>query len=164
MTKITYEPAQIADLDDIMRIEEKSFAQNETLTRASMLERIRLIPDSFIVARNDESRIIGFISGPVTESRYLSDECFEHSDVNPVTGGFQKVISLAIDTDYQGMGIATELLLLLEQEARAKKRQGISLTCHDYLIPYYEKHGFANEGLSDSHLGGETWFNMVLTF
>lgn len=76
----------------------------------------------------------------------------------------KKIISLTVDPDYQGLGIATNLLLLLEKEAKSKKRLGISLTCHDYLVPYYEKHGFTNEGLSESKFGGETWYNMVMEF
>ena len=31
----------------------------------------------------------------------------------------------------------------------------------DYLIPYYEKQGFTNEGLSESQYAGEVWYNLV---
>ena len=164
MTKITYDRVTAADIDAVMHIESVNFSENEALTRASMEERINRIPDSFIVARNEEGQVVGYVAGPVTEGRYLSDECFEHSDPNPLQGGFQKVISLSVDPEYQGLGIATELLLLLEKEARSKTRQGISLTCHDYLIPYYEKHGFINEGRSASTFGGEIWYNMIQEF
>ncbi|MFQ9891236.1 MAG: GNAT family N-acetyltransferase, partial [Streptococcus sp.] len=37
----------------------------------------------------------------------------------------------------------------------------ISLTCHDYLIAYYEMNGFTDEGESESNHGGSTWYNMV---
>ena len=45
--------------------------------------------------------------------------------------------------------------------AIAQKRQGISLTCHDYLIAYYEMNGFTDEGESESNHGGSSWYNMV---
>lgn len=38
------------------------------------------------------------------------------------------------------------------------------LTCKERLIPYYERFGFRNEGLSASTHGGETWYQMRLTF
>lgn len=37
----------------------------------------------------------------------------------------------------------------------------ISLTSHDYLTAYYEKHAFVNEGLSKSTYAGASWFDMV---
>ena len=49
----------------------------------------------------------------------------------------------------------------LKEVAVEQEREGINLTCHDYLIPYYEKHGFVNEGISQSNFAGETWYDMV---
>ena len=164
MNEITYTQIMPNDIDDVIRIERATFSENEALSVESMIERINLIPDSFIAARNSEGTVVGYVSGPVTEGRYLDDESFERTKANPKTGGFQKIISLTVDPDYQGLRIATNLLLLLEKEAKSKKRLGISLTCHDYLVPYYEKHGFTNEGLSESKFGGETWYNMVMEF
>lgn len=138
MNEITYTQIMPNDIDDVIRIERATFSENEALSVESMIERINLIPDSFIAARNSEGTVVGYVSGPVTEGRYLDDESFERTEANPKTGGFQKIISLTVDPDYQGLGIATNLLLLLEKEAKSKKRLGISLTCHDYLVPYYE--------------------------
>ena len=45
--------------------------------------------------------------------------------------------------------------------AHGHEREGINLTCHDYLIEYYEKHGFINEGKSKSCFAGEEWYDMV---
>lgn len=164
MNEITYTQIMPNDIDDVIRIERATFSENEALSVESMIERINLIPDSFIAARNSEGTVVGYVSDPVTEGRYLDDESFERTEANLKTGGFQKIISLTVDPDYQGLGIATNLLLLLEKEAKSKKRLGISLTCHDYLVPYYEKHGFTDEGLSESKFGGETWYNMVMEF
>lgn len=49
----------------------------------------------------------------------------------------------------------------LERVGSEHEREGINLTCHDYLIAYYEKHGFVNEGRSQSTFAGETWYDMV---
>ena len=50
----------------------------------------------------------------------------------------------------------------MKEAAAEESRQGISLTCVENLIPYYERYGFVSKGISDSQLAGETWYNMVL--
>ena len=49
----------------------------------------------------------------------------------------------------------------MKEIAIADERHGINLTCHDYLIAYYEQHGFVNEGRSASTYANEVWFDMV---
>ena len=48
--------------------------------------------------------------------------------------------------------MGTLLLEAMKEIALKDNRQGINLTCHDYLIPYYEKQGFTNEGRSESNM------------
>lgn len=43
----------------------------------------------------------------------------------------------------------------------SQERDGISLTCHDDLISFYEMNGFKDEGESDSKHGGSLWYNMI---
>jgi hypothetical protein len=40
----------------------------------------------------------------------------------------------------------------------------VVLACKEDKVPYYEKFGFVNEGLSGSRHGGATWYQMRLTF
>ena len=75
--------------------------------------------------------------------------------------GVIAVTSLSISKDFKGQGIGTALIAALKDLAIAQKRQGISLTCHDYLIAYYEMNGFTDEGESESNHGGSSWYNMV---
>lgn len=77
MTKITYDKAKITDIDDVMHIEETSFPADEVLSRASMLERIQVIPERFFVARNEEGRVVGILVGPTSDKCYLTDDMFE---------------------------------------------------------------------------------------
>ena len=49
-------------------------------------------------------------------------------------------------------------------EAEKEGRLGVVLTCKDYLVHFYERLGFVNEGVSDSTHGGVTWYQMRLTF
>ena len=44
--------------------------------------------------------------------------------------------------------------------SRKNNRKGITLTCEKHLIPYYEKAGFVNAGLSASVHGGDVFYDM----
>ncbi|MCI5560882.1 MAG: GNAT family N-acetyltransferase [Phocaeicola sp.] len=126
-----------------------------------MAERIVLIADSFILAKNKAGSIMRYVVGPVTEERYITDELFSRSTPNPQEGGSQTILSLATNPDFQGLGVASALLKELERVCRTKKRIGISLTCLERLIPFYERQGYTNEGVSASEHGGEKWYNLV---
>ena len=93
--------------------------------------------------------------------RYLTDDLFHKVVPNASQGGFIAVTSLSISKDFKGQGIGTALIAALKDLSIAQKRQGISLTCHDYLIAYYEMNGFTDEGESESKHGGSSWYNMV---
>lgn len=44
---------------------------------------------------------------------------------------------------------------------RKEKREGVTLTCLEALVPFYEENGYRNEGKSNSTHAGEVWFNLV---
>ena len=50
MNEITYTQIMPNDIDDVIRIERATFSENEALSVESMIERINLIPDSFILS------------------------------------------------------------------------------------------------------------------
>jgi len=77
------------------------------------------------------------------------------------SGGYISVTCLSIAKEAQALGVGKRLLTALKEVAVEQEREGINLTCHDYLILYYEKHGFVNEGISQSNFAGETWYDMV---
>ena len=68
---------------------------------------------------------------------------------------------LSVADTFKGQAVGTKLIAVLKDLACEQKREGITLTCHDYLIPYYEKNGFINDGQSKSAHGGATWYDMV---
>ncbi|MGN7470523.1 GNAT family N-acetyltransferase [Brevibacillus sp. SAFN-007a] len=148
------------DLPQLVAIEQLCFSEEEAATKAAFEKRIQMIPDSFYVAE-ENGDIVGFINGPVIETAYITDDLFTHIKKNPATGGHQSILGLAVHPHFQKRGIAAKLLLHLEQEARQKQRETITLTCKEGLIGYYEKHGYANKGLSDSEHAGKKWYNLV---
>lgn len=152
----------LIDLERIMEIERSGFSAEEAASSEAMRKRIERIHDSFIVAVTESDEPIGYVVGPVIPERYLYDELFEKTVENPSIGGYQSILSLVVDPAFQRFGIASHLLSELAKLSRSRKREGITLTCLESLVPFYEKNGYQLEGVSDSQHAGETWYNMVL--
>lgn len=152
--------AELGDLDQLIWIEEQNFSPEEAASPAALKERIQQISDTFLVLVL-EGQVAGYVVGPALPSRYLTDEVFDKVVPNLAQGGFIAIQSLSVHPDYQGQGLGTLLLAALKEVAVQQNRAGISLTCHDYLVSYYEMNGFTDEGISNSTHGGAAWFNLV---
>lgn len=152
--------ARKEDWADVVRIEQDNFSPEEAATPEAILERLETICDTFLIAEID-GKVAGYIEGPVIDKRYLTDELFHKVTPNASGGGFIAVTSLSVSKEFKGQGVGTALIAALKDLAIAQKRQGISLTCHDYLIAYYEMNGFTDEGESESNHGGSSWYNLV---
>ena len=61
-------------------------------------------------------------------------------------------------------GLVTNIVRRFVEYAQKEGRLGVVLTCKDYLVHFYERLGFVNEGVSGSAHGGVTWYQMRLTF
>lgn len=154
--------ARFSDLDQILEIELENFSLEEAIPRSVFEAHLREIQTSFLVAEK-EGRVLGYIEGPVVPQRHLQDQSFteEIADHSHKSGGYISVTCLSIAKEAQALGVGKRLLMTLKEVALEHEREGINLTCHDYLIPYYEKHGFVNEGVSQSTFAGESWYDMV---
>lgn len=154
--------ARFSDLDRILEIELENFSLEEAIPRSVFEAHLREIKTSFLVAEK-EGCVLGYIEGPVVPHRHLQDQSFteEIADHSHKSGGYISVTCLSIAKEAQALGVGKRLLTALKEVALEHEREGINLTCHDYLIPYYEKHGFVNEGVSQSTFAGESWYDMV---
>ncbi|WP_301389932.1 GNAT family N-acetyltransferase [Enterococcus entomosocium] len=159
---IFFRPPKEDDIDQIMQIENAGFTADEAASKSAMMDRILTISDSFIVAVNEKDCPIGYVVGPIIFKRYLSDYLFESTCPNQPFGGYQSILSLAVAPDYRNCQIGNKLLSALEEKCRLQNRKGITLTCLESLVPYYKKHGYQLEGLSESQHAGVAWYNMVL--
>ena len=153
--------AELKDLDAIERIELENFSEEEAIAREILKDHIEKIQATFLVAEC-QGQILGYLEGPVRPERYLIDSSFSKvEDLSHLEQGFISITSLSIAKEAQGLGVGTLLLEAMKEIVIKEGRQGINLTCHDYLIPYYERQGFTNEGLSESQYAGEVWYNLV---
>jgi ribosomal protein S18 acetylase RimI-like enzyme len=157
---ISLRNVQAADLEQLLLIENEGFSLEEAATKEAFVVRIQLISDTFIVAEK-EGEILGYINGPIINQPYITDDLFEEIKKNPNKGGYQSVLGLAVSKQARNQGIAKMLMEKMEELVRENERQGITLTCKQELVPFYEKFGFVSHGLSESKHGGVSWYNMV---
>ena len=160
----TIRNVKIEDLDQVTEVEALCFPTAEAAVEASFRQRIETFPDSFFVAEDENGRIIGFINGCVTDERTIRDEMFEDSGLHRPEGLYQSVFGLDVIPEFRRQGVAADLMNCLMQEAKARGKKGMILTCKDRLIHYYEKFGYRNLGLSASVHGGAVWYDMLLEF
>lgn len=151
------------DLDAVTRVEAVCFPEAEAAPRESFRQRISTFSDSFFVAEKD-GEIIGFINGCATDSRVIFDEMFADASHHREDGIYQSIFGLDVIPEYQHQGLASRLMKHLIEDAREKGRKGLTLTCKDRLIGFYERFGYKNLGLSQSVHGGAVWYDMILEF
>lgn len=157
---ISLRNVQSTDLEQLIIIESEGFSIEEAATVEAFAERIKLIPDTFMVAEKN-GEILGYINGPIINQPYITDDLFGKIKENPKRGGYQSILGIAVSKKARNQGIAKKLIGKIEELAEEKEREGITLTCKKDLISFYENFGFVNHGLSDSKHGGVSWYNLV---
>ena len=158
-----FRTAQLSDLDRVTEIEYICFPAEQAATRAAFEQRIKTFPSHFILLEH-EGTPIGFVNGAVLDARYIEDEMYERTDSHNERGAYQSVYGLDVLPEYRGRGLAHKLMAQLIDQAKKEGRRGVTLTCLDEKIGFYETMGFKNEGVSASTHGGVVWNNMILEF
>lgn len=157
--------ARMEDLDGVTAVEAACFPPAEAADRESLRARLEVFGDSFLTARRkDTGEIIGFINGAVTDQTTISDDMFEDAGLHNPKGAYQSIFGLDVKSAYRRRGIAADLMNHMIQLAVEQGRKGLILTCKERLIPYYEKFGYVNKGVSRSVHGGAVWYDMILEF
>ena len=150
--------ATINDLEEITKIETICFPESEAASKESLKNRLLIYPEHFWLLVKDD-KIISFINGMVTDDVTISDEMFENADLHNPQGNYQAIFGVDTLPEYQKRGFAGKLMEVLIQG-----RKGCILTCKKELLPFYEKFGYINNGLSKSVHGGAVWYDMKLEF
>lgn len=158
-----FRTALLSDLDRVTEIEYICFPAEQAATRAAFEQRIKTFPSHFILLEH-EGTPIGFVNGAVLDARYIEDEMYERTDSHNERGAYQSVFGLDVLPEYRGRGLAHKLMAQLIDQAKKEGRRGVTLTCLDEKIGFYETMGFKNEGVSASSHGGVVWNNMILEF
>lgn len=161
--EIIIRPAEAKDLDQIAWIEEWCFPAGEAASRETMYRRFQAFPECFFVADMD-GIIIGDIQGAVIDSEIIEDEMYHDESLHNPSGKYQSVFGIEVLPQYQHMGIAGKLMEELIRVSKERGKKGITLTCKDRLIPFYESFGYVHKGVSASSHGGAKWNDMLIEF
>lgn len=149
------------EAEQAAEIERICFPPNEACSEKNMRDRVRNIPDLFLVAVDKENgKIAGFLNGLATDEPKLRDEFFTDVGLHNPAGKNIMLLGLDVLPEYRGHGLARELVAVYLQREQAKGRREIILTCLDTKVKMYEKFGFIDRGISDSAWGGEEWHEM----
>jgi len=155
--------ATLDDLDDLANIEKECFPPAEAAKKEEIKERLEIYPNHFWLLVKHK-KIISFINGFVSDKKDLSDEMYENASLHDENGDWQMIFGVNTMPRYRGNGYAETLIRKVIETAKEENRLGVVLTCKNYLVDYYAKFGFADEGISKSKHGGEAWNQMRLTF
>lgn len=154
---------KITDLDEIAAVESMCFPNSEAASVKSFEQRLRVFPDSFLIAEED-GRIIGFVNGCVTDNRVICDEMFADTGCHKPEGDFQAIFGLAVIPECRGKGVAGELMKSMIELTGQRGKKGLILTCKEHLLEYYRSFGFQSLGVSGSTHGGAVWYDMIMEF
>ena len=154
--------ATMSDLEAITEVEAVCFPPAEAADGAAFRKRLEAFPKHFWLLE-DAGCLIGFINGMTTDKTWLSDDMYEDAGLHNENGKWQMIFGLDVLPEYRRRGCGELLMKHVIKETKRQGRCGIVLTCKNELIPYYEKFGFINEGISASVHGGVAWNDMRLT-
>jgi len=155
--------ATLTDLDVITDLEQTCFPPNEAASRHAFIQRLQSFPNHFWVLEINGT-LAGFINGMVTNNEMIIDEMFANARLHDDDGTWQSVFGLAVAPAFRKQGHAARLIRHLIEKAKTEARLGVTLTCKEHLVPYYEKFGFTDRGISASVHGGEIWHDMIIRF
>ncbi len=152
-----------ADLDRICEVEAACFPAGEAAPREVLAERLKAYAGSCWLLEDGEV-LAALINGMPTDEKDLLDGMYGSTGYYRENGRWMMIFGVDTAPAYRRRGCAARLMKRVIADAKAGGRAGVVLTCKERLIPYYERFGFRNEGLSASTHGGETWYQMRLTF
>ena len=153
----------IDDLEAVAAVEARCFPPEQAATREQFRDRLQTYPEGFWLLWDGEI-LVGFLDGMVSDSPELTDAMFADASIHEPTGDWQMIFGLNAIPEYRNRGCAGQLIRRCIRDAEIEGRRGVVLTCLEEKIPYYEKFGFRNEGVSQSVHGGAVWYRMRIIF
>lgn len=153
--------AEIADVAVCAAIEMACFPPAEAASAETVAKRQAVYPQGFLVAEA-AGEIVGFINSGATDEPDLADEEFKGLVGHDPDGAHLVIFSIAVHPSRQGQGFARLLLEAFIERAEAQAKGAVLLLCKEDLVPFYERFGFLDGGVSASTHGGARWHEMRL--
>lgn len=160
--RFTFRNVLPQEADQVVTIEEICFPPHEACTREMMEERVRSVPDLFLVAvDNQTGKVAGFLNGIATNEEDFRDAFFEDASLHQPDGANVMLLGLDVLPEYRGIGLAREIMEQYIKREKANGRRALILTCLDEKIAMYEHMGYRDLGISASVWGQEQWQEMI---
>lgn len=160
--RFTFRNVLPQEADQVVTIEEICFPPHEACTREMMEERVRAVPDLFLVAvDNQTGKVAGFLNGIATNEEDFRDAFFEDASLHQPDGDNVMLLGLDVLPEYRGIGLAREIMEQYIKREKANGRKALILTCLEEKIPMYEHMGYRDLGISASVWGQEQWQEMI---
>lgn len=153
--------AVFSDLDELAALEALGFPSDEAASKEAFAYRIKNFSEWFLTARY-EGKIIGLINGILSDKKLITDDVYLPNSELESNGKNLLLFGLVVQPDYRRKGIAEKLMKTILEKAKNNGIKYAALTCRDKLIPYYEKFGFKNIGISESVIGNVIWNDMII--
>lgn len=149
------------EADQTAYIEQVCFPPNEACSAEDMRDKVEAAPELFLVAVDSATgKIAGFLNGLSTNEEHFRDEFLTDAGLYDPKGKNNMLLGLEVLPQYQGQGLASELVRRYIEMERANGRQQLILTCLAEKVAMYEKMGFKDCGMANSTWGGEKWHEM----
>lgn len=152
-----------ADLPALAAVEAACFPPAEAASEQTLANRLAVYPGHFWLLEEDGA-VVSFVNGMSTDEPLLRDEMYADASLHSEHGAWQMIFGVNTLPAYRKQGRAARLLERVIADSKAQGREGCVLTCKAALLHYYEKFGFASEGVSASTHGGAIWYDMRLRF
>ena len=159
--KLEFRLAKYENIEEIYSVETRCFPIENQVEKQYYEDALKTYPEHFILLYADDV-LAGFINAIPTNEEILLDSMLEDVSDFAKDGKNLVIVGLMVLSDYRGKGFAAKLMNELIKMAENEKKKKIILTCLDVLVPFYKKFGYIYEGVSDSKLGGNTWYQMYL--
>lgn len=147
------------DFTELVRIEQENFDPAEQIAEEILAYYTEAGATNCLVIE-DNGQLAAYILAAETNQPSVTDTIFTAPEGMEGPADYLAIASLSVSSTYQQQGLGTLLLAGLKELAASKGMKGISLTCKESLISYYEMNGFSENGLSDSKFGGKIWYDM----
>ncbi|MCD8240899.1 MAG: GNAT family N-acetyltransferase [Lachnospiraceae bacterium] len=149
------------EAEQTVRIEQICFPPNEACSEKMMRERVRVAPETFLVAVDRKTgKIAGFLNGLATNESLFRDEFFTDANLHEPDGANIMILGLDVLPEYRRRGLARAIVSRYAEIEAGRGRKQLILTCLDSKVKMYEKMGFRDLGLANSAWGGEQWHEM----
>lgn len=164
MEKYEFRRIEQSETGQAIAIEQICFPPHEACSKESMINRIAVAQDLFLVAVDRETgSIAGFLNGIATDECRFRDAFFTNAGLHNAHGKNIMLLGLDVLPAYRMQGLGRKLVHRYLQIERTKGRKEVFLTCLDEKVEMYQKFGFVDAGIADSTWGGEEWHEMRCT-